>query len=328
MAYRKRNRRRMKRRQEMYKRKGRKIAVLLGLLLLVIGSVGCIASKDGVFTKQRISKAKQVMQSSGEEAVTEDRQKNTVLEEGSKNRKNSEKNQQTVRKDNTNKENKNNKGKKDKKDKERESTTNKDKVNKNQAKKDSWKENSSSESKDRIAFLGDSRTEGLALSRTYKEADFYAKCGICLNQIQNKKNFILKNGKRGNMLDALFQKEYDKIYLMFGLNELGWPYEEEFESYYESLVNQIKERYPKAVIYIQSILPVVESKGDKIFNNENIDKFNGYVEKVAERTGAVYVDVASAMKKNGGLPEDASEDGIHLKREYMEKWSEYLKENT
>lgn len=305
MIYKKRKRKRQNKRQKMHKRSRIKAVGWMGVFLLVIGSAGCVASKGSLTALTETSITEQTQREAGEEAV------------GSKNIK---QNKNTAPKEEKTSEKKKENTKNEKKAKEKIKTKEKTKA------KDSKRKEK--QSTNRVAFLGDSRTEGLALSQTYQEADFYAKCGICLNQIENKKNFLLKNGQRGNMLDALFQKDYDKIYLMFGLNELGWPYEEEFEKYYESLVNQIKEHYPKAEIYIQSILPVVESKGDKIFNNKNIDKFNGYVKKVAKNTGAIYIDVASSMKKNGGLPEDASEDGIHLNRGYMEKWSAFLKENT
>ena len=42
-----------------------------------------------------------------------------------------------------------------------------------------------------------------------------------------------------------------------------------------------------------------------------------------------YLDVAEVMKdESGNLPVDASLDGVHLKKEYCQKWYEYLKTHT
>lgn len=283
---------------------GRKIGLLV-LFMMSLGLVGCSALGDERLSVQQMSTT--------EEMQDTQRGTDSIETKGKEMHTNKALSQNEISDKDANKAFKEKTSKTDKKEAKKEAKNTKTK-NKKQS--------------DRVAFLGDSRTEGLAISGLYKDADFYAKCGICLNQILSNHSFQLKNGKKGNMLDALFQKDYDKIYLMFGLNELGWPYEKEFEKYYKEIVEKIKQKYPEATIYIQSILPIVESKGDEIYNNQNINKFNGYIQNVAKDTGCQYVDVAQVMKKKGSLPEEASEDGIHLNRKYLEKWYEYLKENT
>ena len=42
-----------------------------------------------------------------------------------------------------------------------------------------------------------------------------------------------------------------------------------------------------------------------------------------------YVNVEECLKdEEGNLPEGASTDGVHLKKEYSKKWYEYLKTHT
>lgn len=40
------------------------------------------------------------------------------------------------------------------------------------------------------------------------------------------------------------------------------------------------------------------------------------------------MNVAEAVSTDGVLPDDAATDGIHLDKEYCEKWLSYLEEHT
>lgn len=181
------------------------------------------------------------------------------------------------------------------------------------------------------AFIGDSRTVGLEMTTNIPKASFYAATGLNVDTATSKESVKLESGKNGTVLDGMKEKQFNRIYIMFGINELGWPYPDVFQKEYTDLVNSIKEIQPNAKIYIQSILPV-SSKAvstNKVFTNENVEKFNELVKQVAADTSTAYLDVASVMKdENGSLPLDASTDGIHLLKEYCEKWLDYLTENS
>ncbi len=181
------------------------------------------------------------------------------------------------------------------------------------------------------AFIGDSRTVGLEMTTNIPKASFYAATGLNVNTATSKATITLGDGSKGSVLDGMKEKQFGRIYIMFGINELGWPYPDVFQTEYTDLVNSIKKIQPNAKIYIQSILPV-SSKAvstNKVFTNENVEKFNVYVKQVAADTNTTYLDVASVLKdENGSLPLDASTDGIHLLKEYCEKWLEYLTENS
>ena len=179
------------------------------------------------------------------------------------------------------------------------------------------------------AFLGDSRTAGLDEKLVVGQADFYTSIGIDVRGVLQKNLFTLSNGQKGNMLQAVSEKNYDKIYLMFGINELGWPYKDTFVQYYTTIIETLKQRYPNAEIYVQSIIPMVEKRTDEVYNNEKIRLFNTYIKEVAENTGVNWIDVTVPVSDStGALPEEASSDGIHLSREYLFRWADYLKQQT
>lgn len=176
-------------------------------------------------------------------------------------------------------------------------------------------------------FIGDSRTLGLGLNCDKAKADFYASQGLNISSALTDQVIELQNGNMGTVLEAVAQKEYKRIFVMFGINELGWPYPENFVEKYEELIEGIKAAQPNASIYVQSILPVAASavNNDAVFTNENINAFNAYVEQAANETGVNYLDINGYFKDNSGmLPEDAAADGIHFVRAYCLKWIDLL----
>lgn len=176
-------------------------------------------------------------------------------------------------------------------------------------------------------FIGDSRTLGLGLNCDKAKADFYASQGLNISSALTDQVIELQNGNMGTVLEAVAQREYKRIFVMFGINELGWPYPENFVEKYEELIEGIKAAQPNAAIYVQSILPVAASavNNDAVFTNENINAFNAYVEQAANETGVNYLDINGYFKDNSGmLPEDAAADGIHFVRAYCLKWIDLL----
>ncbi len=176
-------------------------------------------------------------------------------------------------------------------------------------------------------FVGNSLTVGLQMNSDKPQATFYATTGLNVSTIATDTSILLDNGGYGTVYDALGQKSFSRVYVMFGINELGWPYPDVFQKEYETALNKIKELQPGAVVYVQSILPVssLAQQNNIVFTNENVDKMNGYVKAAAENTGCVYLDVNSQFKDaNGELPIDAATDGIHLKKDYCLKWINYL----
>ena len=176
-------------------------------------------------------------------------------------------------------------------------------------------------------FIGDSRTVGLEMNSDKAKADFYASQGLNISTALTDAVVTLDNGNMGTVIDGASQKPYKRIFIMFGINELGWPYPENFVSQYVELVNAVKEAQPEADIYIESVLPVSykAAETNEVFTNENIDNFNDYVKQVAEQTDTNYLDINSYFKDDSGsLPEDAAADGIHFVRDYCLEWIDIL----
>ncbi len=182
-----------------------------------------------------------------------------------------------------------------------------------------------------VAFIGDSRTQGLIMYNGLKEVQDYSYIGLMVDTAITKEFVQTQDGKKITLLQDMKNKNIKSVYIMLGLNELGWSYPQVFKIKYKELINEIKKIQPNCKIYIQSIIPMTKSKSDndEIFNNKNVEKFNKLVKEVAKEENVTYLDVKSTLVDSQGyLPEEASMDGVHLDIDYCEKWLNYLKNNS
>ena len=101
----------------------------------------------------------------------------------------------------------------------------------------------------------------------------------------SKKFITNKHGEKITILEDLKTKNIDTIYIMLGINELGWVYNSIFIEKYEELIDSIKEIKPNCEIIIQSIIPVTKTKSDNddIYNNQKINEYNVLIKEMAEK---------------------------------------------
>lgn len=218
-----------------------------------------------------------------------------------------------------------------------ENEINEDKTDKNTIKEDESNDTDSTTSNNKkvsfdssVAFIGDSRTQGFIMYNGLKSVQDYSYIGLMVDTAVTKKFVKTSNGQKITLLEDMANRNIKSVYIMLGVNELGWVYPQVFKKKYEDLIDEIRKVKPNCKIYVQSIIPMTKTKSDndKIFNNSNVAKFNKLVQEVAKEKNVTYLDVKSALvDENGNLPEEASTDGIHVDKEYCEKWLNYLKNN-
>lgn len=183
---------------------------------------------------------------------------------------------------------------------------------------------------DDAVFIGDSRTEGLRNYDGLGDATYFAVKGLMVDTVYTKAAVKL-GGKKMTVMQALKRRKFGKVYIMLGVNELGWASFETFLQDYAKMVDDVKKDQPGARIYLQSILPVSAKKSasETIYTNPKIKRANDAIRRLAQEKQARYLAVDAAVgDASGALPEGASVDGVHLNAEYCGKWCEYLKTHT
>lgn len=189
-------------------------------------------------------------------------------------------------------------------------------------------------------FLGDSRTDGLRIYSGIRGADFiayrslmvfHATGGLDTEIVKVPLNAV---GEKLTVWEAVQAKDYKKIYVMFGVNELAIEDDDAFVLAYTQLIGSLRELCPDAVIYIQALIPLNDAEAhvtnpNPLVSNQQILVYNDLLRQVAEETQVPYLNVWEEFAdETGQLPAEDTHDGIHLSREGYGRWYQYLKTHT
>lgn len=180
------------------------------------------------------------------------------------------------------------------------------------------------------AFVGDSLTDGLLLYSGIRGADNLSYKGMTVQTVRTDK-VIRQDGAKYTPLEALGRKTYGKVYILLGVNELGWYNDQRFYDCYAQLVDLVREAQPDAQIYLQTLLPVTAEKSEshEWLKNEKVAVYNALIAQLAQEKEVYLVDAHAALADaDGVLPAEKSTDGVHLTRSGYEIWADYLRRHT
>lgn len=180
-------------------------------------------------------------------------------------------------------------------------------------------------SANKALFIGDSRTVGLMEYAGIKNADFFCTVGMSVYNI-HKKPVSVPNVGKVTLTELVKGKKYDNIYIMLGINEVGYKFSSTAAKYKE-LIELIEKNQPDSNIFIQANLHVSKTKSDrdKVVNNKAINGLNSQLSKLADGKTKFYLDANPEFDdENGGLSADKSGDGVHLYAKYYKEWGEWI----
>lgn len=182
---------------------------------------------------------------------------------------------------------------------------------------------------DDALFIGDSRTVGISEYGNLNNATFFANTGMSVYNVFEKSVSVPRVGKL-KLEQLLTSKKFQKVYVMLGINELGYNTKKTIENY-KKLIEYIKKTQSDAIIYIQGNLHVTAEKSnkDKIINNTNINNFNREISKIADNKKIFYIDVNEKFDdKSGNLNSEYTKDNVHIYAKYYKEWSNWLSQNA
>lgn len=178
---------------------------------------------------------------------------------------------------------------------------------------------------DDALFIGDSRTEGLMEYGNLGNAAFFADSGMSVFSLPTKKISVPETGKV-SLEEMLLQKQYGKIYLMLGINELGYKFEG-LQKKYQETIEYIRSYQEDAVIFLCANLHVTEEQSDKdpIYNNTNVNRVNEMIAGLADGITYFYIDVNELFDdENGNLSTEYSSDSFHVFGKDYTTWADWL----
>ena len=174
-------------------------------------------------------------------------------------------------------------------------------------------------------FIGDSRTVGLSEYADLGDADVFATIGLSSFKLFETQVDMPGYGKE-TLDEVLSRKNYGKIYLMLGINELGYPHAS-IEKQYREIVEKIREKQPDAILFLEASLHVSKAKSDSdsLYNNANIDWLNGVVESLCDQKQTYYIDVNEVFDDGAGnLDAQYTSDDAHPLGKYYAQWAEWI----
>lgn len=175
-------------------------------------------------------------------------------------------------------------------------------------------------------FIGDSRTVGLSEYGDLGQAVVFANSGMSVFNLLDAQ-VALANGDKQKLDQVLSERNFKTIYLMLGINELGYEYHSIVRRYQE-VVDWIREKQPDATLILEANLHVTEEKSAKsgIYNNQRINALNNAIRDIAEDTGCLYIDVNPIFDDgNGNLSAVYSTDGAHVLGKYYSVWVDLIR---
>ncbi len=175
---------------------------------------------------------------------------------------------------------------------------------------------------DDALFIGDSRTVGIQEYGTFTNSDFFCSIGMMASNIDSQ-------NINGQSFDQLIDsKQYGKVYVMLGINEVGNDFQFTLTKY-RAIIEKLKAHQTNATIYIQANLHVSAASETNVINNDNIDYLNSLFAGLADNKKVFYIDINELYDdENGNLTASYTSDGIHPLAAYYKQWCEWLCQKT
>ena len=184
---------------------------------------------------------------------------------------------------------------------------------------DGWLDNS--------AVIGHSLMEGFeGFSGVDASIHYFTDTGISAGAAAGFDGFDLPNGGTGTLKAGLNQKEFSKIYIMLGVNEIVTS-RDRYKSNMTALIQTVRENQPEGIpIYILNLTPTTRKKSDSSdFNQKNVKRLNEVLAELCEEQECYLVDLWSCFAgEDGYLPADISTDGVHLKAPQYRVMADYI----
>lgn len=192
-------------------------------------------------------------------------------------------------------------------------------VPQSEQREDSWFEDS--------AVIGHSLMEGFeGFAKVDADIHFFTDTGISAERAADYSKFDLPDGGTGTLADGLRQKEFSKIYIMLGVNEITTS-KDKLKQDMAAVIQIIRDDQPEGVpIYVLNLTPTTKARSDSSdFNQKNVKRLNEALAELCEEQECYLVDLWSCFAdEDGYLPEEKSTDGVHLKAAQYRVMADFL----
>ena len=181
-------------------------------------------------------------------------------------------------------------------------------------------------------FIGDSRTVGLSLYGEIKGATYFAKNSATVYTFLNGYETAKPDPRMGDrtLSEVLAGRKFGKIYILFGINELGGSAPSAVRGGFVRFISLLKAAQPNAKIIIQSNMHVTKAYEEKypVRGKDRVNELNSLLAGLANGKDVFYLGFETLFDdEEGYLREDYARDGLHmLAGEPYNVWRGYITE--
>lgn len=188
-------------------------------------------------------------------------------------------------------------------------------------------------------FIGDSRTVGL---RDYTvgnlaSATFFCSSGMIASHARRGEydytTGVDASGRkttlgRGTLETLLTERDFGKVYIMVGINELGDSTQNILRNI-ALLRDTVARLEPNAIIFMCANLHVTaeysQNGSKKYINNDKINEVNTGIAALADNQNSFFIDINPLFDDaSHALAASLGSDGVHVYGKYYRRWSEWL----
>ncbi len=181
------------------------------------------------------------------------------------------------------------------------------------------------------AIIGHSLMEGFeGFAGVRSNIHYFTTTGLSAAGASGYSKFKLPNGGTGTLKKGLGQKQFSKIYIMLGVNEITTS-KERYKQNMVAILDIIRETQGEDIpIYILNVTPTTKKKSDSTaFNLKNVTKINEAIAELCEEQECYLVDLYSCFAdENGYLPSKISTDGVHITASQYKVMASYILSHT
>lgn len=184
---------------------------------------------------------------------------------------------------------------------------------------------------DDSAIIGHSLMEGFeGFAGIHSNIHYFTATGLSAAGASSYSKFDLPNGGKGTLKKGLGQKEFSKIYIMLGTNEITTT-KARYKENMTAILDVVRETQGDDIpIYILNATPTTKKKSDSTpFNLKNITKLNEAIAELCEEQECYLVDLYDCFAdEDGYLPSKISTDGVHLVASQYKVMANYILSHT
>lgn len=192
-------------------------------------------------------------------------------------------------------------------------------VPESEQREDSWFDDS--------AVIGHSLMEGFeGFAKVDSNIHYFTGTGISAAGAVGYSKFKLPNGGTGTLKTGLGQKDFSKVYIMLGVNEITAS-KDRLKENMAAVIQLVRDNQPEGIpIYVLELTPTTRKKSENsVFTRENVRRLNEALAELCEEQECYLVDLYSCFAdEEGYLPAEISTDGVHLKYTQYRVMADYI----